>query len=250
MTDQSLADATEEHTIFAEYADALEVLARIHDREADGEFIDGLRENGVAAWLEDLAETPASSRAASRFAAALAAFSDPADSRECEILAVEYADIYLTHSYRVSPAGSVWLTDDNLERQEPMFEVRKWYRHYRVETPDWRKRSDDHIVHQLQFVAFLLRGETDQFLGDAARFLDTSLLKWLPDFAARVDERCHSEFYKSAAELTAALVDELRELLERTSGVLRPQPEPEPKKRKIPKLPAAQPYFPGQSESW
>lgn len=236
---------------YADYADALGLLARIHDREADRELIAGLRGNAIALWLGGFLTTPRAIEAAAAFGRALDEFPEPLGERELDLLAAEYADIYLVHAYRVSPSGSVWLTEDHLERQEPMFELRKWYHHYGVKAPDWRQRPDDHIVHQLQFAVQLIAADESHTRADAARFLDAGLLKWIGEWASRIVTRSASGFYRASAELTAAIVEELRDALARTEGVARPQPDPEPASRAKPvEMNSEGPFFPGQAESW
>ena len=234
-----------------EVATCLDLLARIHDREADAEFLLGLRDNAIGSWLEGVFAGSPASDACGHFSAAVADLPAPLDDITLDKLASEYADIYLTHAYRVSPNGSVWLTEDSLERQEPMFETRKWYDHYGVEVPDWRLRPDDNLVHQLQFVAFLLRHDSDHARGDAARFLDTGLLRWLPHFVDGVVARSSSGFYRATAELTGAAVDEIRDMLARETGIGRPVPVADGTGQDSDKSElAAQAYFPGQAESW
>ncbi|HMQ58407.1 MAG TPA: molecular chaperone TorD family protein [Rhizobiaceae bacterium] len=239
-------------TAFAPYADCLDLLVRFHDRELDADFLAGIRDNAIGDWLGEILSSRQSRDAIVGLKQALASLPPAPGPADYDRLAAEYAEIYLTHGYRISPNGSVWLTEDHLERQAPMFEVRNWYRHYGVGVPDWRKRPDDHIAHQIQFLALLLRHQSPHAAGDAARFLDANLLKWLPDFTARVAQRCKSPIYRAAATLTAATVEEIRDILQTRAGVARPVPEPEPKRpARATRIPGSeQPYVPGQAESW
>jgi TorA maturation chaperone TorD len=138
--------------------------------------------------------------------------------------AADYADIYLTHGLRASPCESVWLDQESLAMQAPMFETRAWYRRFGLVVPDWRMRADDHLVFQLQFVAHLM-GSVEGAADEAARFLDQHLLRWVDRFAARVSARCATPFYAGLADLTAAYVEELRDLLAEALGMPRPAPE-------------------------
>jgi len=97
-------------------------------------------------------------------------------------LAADYADIYLNYGLRAAPNESIWLDEDNLAMQAPMFEVRALYQRHGLQVPNWRQRADDHLVHELQFLAHLLEPQTGDTLGEAAAFLDEHLLLWLPDF--------------------------------------------------------------------
>lgn len=233
------------------YADRLDLLARAHDREPDLDFIDGLRNNSILLWFAEPFESEPVSAAISATTDALAMLPDPLEPQSCDELATEYADIYLTYAYRISPCGSVWLTDDNLDRQAPMFDVRSWYRKYGVEVPDWRSRPDDHIVHQIQFLALLLRQPNSDARRAVAEFLDDSLLKWLPEFAHRMAERATSPLYIGIAQLTLAVVEEIRDVMEHETGISRPQPEPERPRKTIRKNAQIEiSYLPGVAESW
>lgn len=231
------------------FADALHLLARLHDREADPALLDGLRRNAICEWLATALPPGAAAKEATRLGDALTTLSSPLNPADEERLAADFADIYLTHGYRASPNGSVWLSEDRLERQEPMFEARKWYRHYGVEAPDWRQRPDDNLAFQIQFLAHLLRLGEAVPLADAARFLDAGLLRWLPRFVELVDQRAATAFYRSAARLTLTLVDDIRDALERETGIIRPLHEASANPDTGQKQESAA-YFPGQSESW
>lgn len=133
-------------------------------------------------------------------------------------LAADYAGIYLTHACRVSPCESPWIDEDGLVMQEPMFEVRAWYARFGLEVADWRMRTDDHIAHELDFVAALL--EHDE-LAAAAKFLDEHMLVWVPEFARAVAHRADTPFYAALAHLTSAWIDGVRDLLAEELGAPR-----------------------------
>jgi TorA maturation chaperone TorD len=141
-----------------------------------------------------------------------------------EELACDYAGIYLTHQCGVSPCESPWLDEDHLERQQPMFDVRDWYHHHGMQAKDWRKRPDDHLATQLVFVAHLMRSPQVP-LSEAAHFLDEHLLKWLGSFAQKVAPRCATPFYAGLTMLSAAYLEELRDMIEALTGLDRPLPQ-------------------------
>lgn len=116
-------------------------------------------------------------------------------------LASDFAAIYLTHALRASPHESVWRDEDHLMLQEPTFAVRAFYRRHGLQAFDWRQRADDHLVTELEFTATLLERKE---LKEAARFLKSHLLAWLPNFAARVGQRASTPFYAALAGLTLA----------------------------------------------
>ena len=138
-------------------------------------------------------------------------------------LAADFAAIYLTGAHGASPYESYWLSDDHLLCQDAMFDIRALYAKSGLVVPDWRKRPDDHLVFQLQFIAHLLNkaGNEDDWRW-LADFLDYHLLRWLPSFAGRVADRCYTPFYATLALLTDAWCQQLRNLIEQHLGEARP----------------------------
>lgn len=229
----------------------LNLLATLHHAELDDATLIRLR----AAEFPDLGLRLLGHDAGLALAAmreSLAALPSPLPPELRDELAVDYAAIYLTYGYHASPCESVWLDQENLGMQAPMFEVREFYRLFNLAAADWRTRSDDHLVLELAFLAALFRAEHPQSLAEAARFLDTHLLRWLPLFAARVSSRCATPFYAAVARLTAAYCDELRDLLadllrvprpsaEAVESAMKPRPNP---------TPTPMTFMPGLAPSW
>ncbi|MEZ5585580.1 MAG: molecular chaperone TorD family protein [Sedimenticolaceae bacterium] len=172
------------------------------------------------------------------------------DGQTVDELAADFAAIYLNHGYAASPCESVWIDEEGLAMQQPMFQVREFYARHGLSAQDWRKRTDDHLVHQLQFLGTVLeRGE----FAEAARFLDEHTLRWIPDFALRVSARADTPFYAGLALLTAAYLEELRDVLAQILEQPRPSPD-EIERRMKPKretvLPMPSSYVPGSAPSW
>jgi TorA maturation chaperone TorD len=233
----------------APLAEGLDVLIRFHDREIDRDLLEGLHRHDVMAGLALLMPGAASRLALRDLAAALEQVGlDPAPAT-LDDLAAEYADLFLTHGYRVSPSGSVWLTEDRLERQIPMFDVREWYDHYGVSVPNWRVRPDDHLVHELQFLSHLAQMGSEVPATDMARFLDLHVLPWLPEFCRKAEDRVRAPLYVALLRLTRHYLDDLRDGLEDLTGLPRAV-------RACPGQAAPQtadgpaPYVPGVAESW
>lgn len=235
-------------------AEDLLTLALLHDRELERDLIHVL-------WRDCYEDFLGLRLRGERATAALVLFREGLTEIPTELcqasldrLAADYADIYLTYGLRASPCESVWLDEDNLVLQEPMFRVRDWYRRYGLAVTDWRKRSDDHLVYQLRFLAQLLDGEDGPAaLEEVARFMDEHLLRWIDGFAERVAARCATRLYAGLALLTAAYLDELRDLLAALTGEARPTAE-EVEARFAP-VPALSrevegPYVPGVTPSW
>lgn len=194
------------------------VLVRLHDREADAALLARLKSADPARWFSLSLDGETFAQARRLLVEALAAFGP--SERDLDMLAAEYAAIYLNYDYQAAPTESVWRDEENLERQAAMFMTRAWYARYGVRAANWRLRSDDHIVNELEFLGLAIGAtERDDSLADAARFLRDHLLVWIPEFASRVTMRCEAAFYAGAALLTHAYLEALADLLGGATGL-------------------------------
>ncbi len=231
----------------------LTMLAVLHDAEPDQALISSLKDTDFPCGLGLKLESEPGREALSLMAEAVKSLPEPTGREYLDELACDYADIYLTHAYQASPDESVWIDEEHLEHQEPMFQVREFYRRHGLAAPNWRKRADDHLVLQLQFLVHMFDPEksTDE-LQEAARFMDEHLLRWVMRFAKRVASRCRTTYFAGVALLTAGYCEELRDVLIKILGEPRATPEeikerlkPEQKAREI-----SVQYMPGMGPSW
>ncbi len=198
--------------IWAPAAEDVRTLAWLHAQERPAALWVALYRHGFPHGLslgghEEVAELADGLQALARQLA-----EQPGETlRADDLLAADYADIYLTHAFKASPYESVWRDEDRLMMQGPTFDVRACYRrHGLAVATDWRSMPDDHLAHELAFVAHLL----DQGnVVEAASFLDAHLMTWLPDFAAQVGHRARTRVYAGLARLTLSLCRQLRAAL-------------------------------------
>ncbi|MFV0382707.1 TorD/DmsD family molecular chaperone [Paracoccus sp. (in: a-proteobacteria)] len=230
-------------------ADALGLLIRLLDREADTPLIAGLKAAGAGRMFAEMLPVGGGHESGMALQEALDLLPDPPDPAVLDILAADFADCFLTHGYRLAPSGSVWMTEERLERQEPMFEVRDWYAHYGLTAPDWRLRADDHLVHELQFVQHLLAQAQPVAALDAARFMDRHVLPWVPEFGRRMAQRCATPLLATTGALMADLLPALRDLLTELTGEA-PDIAPLPGDRPYPQAPDRDLYIPGAAPGW
>lgn len=239
-------------------ADDLRLLAVLHDRELDARRLQALwQDDGYEEFLGLRLIGEPARQALGLLRAGLTDIPVALDTASLDLLAADYADIYLTHGLRASPCESVWLDEDGLVMQAAMFELRNWYARYGLAVQDWRLRSDDHLVHQLQFAAHLLAPEEEEGaeLAEVAQFLDDHLLLWIDRFAERVAARCQTRFYAGLALLTAAWLDEFREILVELAQTPRPTAE-EVQARRRPRpavsvtVPPPSTFVPGSGPVW
>jgi TorA maturation chaperone TorD len=203
-------------------------LALLHDRELTPSILADLRQLGFPA---NLGLVPGGEACLAAFdLMRMAVLSSPPadDAGPLDELAADFAGIYLTGAFGASPCESYWLSDDHLVCQDAMFDLRAIYAGHGLVAPDWRKRPDDHLVFQLQFLARRLEAAvSDEDWRALAAFLDFHLLRWLPDFSRRVADRCATMFYAALALLTGAWLEQVRTLIADQLG------EPPPSREEI-----------------
>lgn len=198
----------------AALADDAASLAALHDRELTPPTLAALKAVGFPDNLGLLPAGAAAQEAWRFMAAAVAALPSTPTGADIDALAAEYAAVYLTGAYGASPCESVWVDDDRLTCQAPMFALRDVYARAGLAAADWRRRPDDHLVLQLLYLAHALgRAGTAADRHALAQTLDAHLLRWLPDFAARIAGRASLPFYAALAAVTAAWCAEVRTLL-------------------------------------
>ncbi len=194
-------------------AEDLDQLIRLHDRELDAETLAALRQAGFPG---NLALVPEEGRALLHEGLIAAP--------SVESLAADYAAIYLTGALGASPCESVWVSDEHLNCEAPMFELADLYAAHGFGVSDRRRRYDDHLVCQLQFLRHLV----SRCPVDAAAIcsvVDEHLGVWVGEFSARVAARSESPFYAGLALLTAGWLNLARVLVAEISGVACPTRE-------------------------
>ncbi len=247
----------EHNALLAEFltavAEDLRMLATLHNAEPDGTLLCALQSVQFPEGLGMKLTSEAAQKARQLLRHALQTLPEPLDEKILDELAADYANIYLTHGIQASPCESVWFDDENLVCQHAMFQVRAYYERHGLAAQDWRIREDDHLVLQLQFLAYLFdSGKSTNVLVEATKFMDEHLLRWLGKFARRVVQRCATDYFAGVAWLTSAYCDELRDVLAEIMGESRPTTE-EIEERMKPKrevLPVPVKYVPGIGPSW
>lgn len=233
------------------WSDDAATLALLHDRELTPAVVAGLKTIGFPGNLGMIPRGEKSQQIFAVMQGVVAALPEVPDTAFMDNLAADFAAIYLTGALDASPFESFWISDDHLVCQEAMFDMRALYAADGLAVPDWRKRPDDHLVFQLQFLARRLerlatgtatddvRTANDQWRA-LATLMDHHLLRWLADFASRVSLRCDTEFYAALLLLTDTWCEQLRDLIalqldeprpskEEIEAILRPHPPDEVK---------------------
>lgn len=157
------------------------------------------------------------------FRAGLSDIPTDAAQSTMESLAQEHFSIYSDGRLGVSLCESAWADGEVFAIEAPRISIGDWYHRFGLLLEDWYKPSEDHLVSQLSFIAYLLDGAPRAPFEEVARFMDEHLLCWIDDFEKGVRAACKARFYAGLAALTAAYVDELRNLLSELSDYPRPK---------------------------
>jgi TorA maturation chaperone TorD len=216
-------------------------LALLNDREATPDMLAELKAVG---FPDNLGMLPGDEKGRVIYELmhdAVSLLPEAPDAAFMDNLAADYAAIYLTGALDISPFESFWVSDDHLLCQEAMFELRSLYAAEGLTVPNWRQRPDDHLVYELQFLSRRLQWLADRTINSdivatrnldtrkewrsLAKLLDQHLLRWLPDFAIRVTQRCDTAFYGALALTTDAWCQQLREVIALHLGEPRPSKE-------------------------
>ena len=241
--------------VTAAVAADLELLAALHDCEPTREWLEAARTCALQEQLGLVLESETGRAALAALDAAVAELPPEIGPETLDALAAEYANIYFRYLYRAAPTKSVWLDEDSLERQAPMFAVKDWYRRHNLTSQDWAKRPDDHLVVELRFLSYLFaNARTPEDLAEAAQFLDEHLLRWAWNFARRVAAESPSPYFAAAVLLTDAYLEELRDQLAAAADLPRRVPEPaasgNPKEPELTCADEVRPYVPGTAPGW
>ena len=198
----------------------LELIADLHDREPTETVIEAVCAGSIADELALRLASERSLRAIADFGRIGAALPRPVTTELIEDLASAWADVYLRYHFRVAPTESVWLTEEALERQGPMFRVRDFYRSHGLAVADAENRPDDHLVLELRFLAHLAsKARNAGALEPVARFLDAHILRWIGQFADRLAARGAHPWFVALGDLTAGYLTEAREHLAAITGI-------------------------------
>lgn len=241
-TERSFAEAV---------AGDLLLLADLHDREPTAEVVAAVQAGPVQEHLGMLFKSEPSLAALEAFWLAADALPKPVTAEVLDQLAAGFADVYLRYTYRAAPTESVWLTDDGLERQEPMLQVRAFYRRHNVRVTDWANRPDDHLVLQLRFIAHLMRsGDAGPDFKAAAQFMDEHILRWIRSHSIQLVQARAPDWYAALSLLTTSYLEELRDHLENITGMVRAIPVATAGKTKQAPDNGERPFVPGVAPSW
>lgn len=196
-------------------------LSNCYVRELDADVLGNYVSSEGQRFLCELAETPSMREGALSLQEAL---KQDADSKELALqLAGAYAFLFLGVGGRrtASLYESVYVSKNQCLYQEPHLQMKEILRRHGLTPPEGFREPLDHIAVQLDFMAQLAQRAADlglpkqqkefqDLLFEQQQFLNQHLLNWVPQFCKDCAERDPGGFYKGAALILKALLEEDR----------------------------------------
>jgi putative dimethyl sulfoxide reductase chaperone len=123
------------------------------------------------------------------------------------------------------PWESVYLGKENLLFEEQTLKVRECYKEYSLKFIRENNEPEDHIVIELEFLAYLIHQtlecensrEVTKLWKDQAAFLDGHFLQWTPKFCELLLKNVQSNWFKGAA----FLLNEYIEFEQEVSAIIK-----------------------------
>jgi len=115
-------------------------------------------------------------------------------------LRYDYADIFLNAGANpVFPYESIHVKREPVVMQEPVYELREYFRKAGVhKNPDYRD-LEDHIAVQMELLRYLLENGNENVYRD---FLKMKYTRWVPSFCDQLAGCTRTEFYQGLANFT------------------------------------------------
>ena len=134
---------------------------------------------------------------------------------ELESLIVDFSSLFVgPYNLLASPYGSVYLEDGKFMGDSTL-DVRNCYESEGLDITV--KDAPDPIAMELEFMYYLITKQIEavndsnqkdmqSYLQKQSSFLQTHLVRWVPEFAANVQKNAQTEFYKQLAKMTTDFV--------------------------------------------
>lgn len=186
------------------FAAAWTVLGRLFSAAPDQDSLDQIRSP------EMLADWPLPGGDRTAEGLALLARSAAADETAQQMRDDHFRLVLGPGKVRAVPWESVYLSREGLVFEAETMQVREFYRRFGLQAPRLNREPDDHISLELEFCATLLNkaldaAEADEdaavFAGAHADFCRQHLLRWAPEFFARVEQGADTAFYRGIGVL-------------------------------------------------
>ena len=131
----------------------------------------------------------------------------------------EYTALFIGPNKLVAPPWeSVYVNKARVILQESTLKVREFYRRHQLLPANYPRVADDHLAIELDFMAKLSKrveeSEDVSLLKEQLEFLDSHLLRWVPQFATDIQSSKTHRMYPFMAKITETALLTDRMLLE------------------------------------
>ena len=135
-------------------------------------------------------------------------------------LSLDFSRLFLgPYKMHAPPYGSVYLDGERQIMGKSTLEVRNNYREAGLDISTDFRNPPDHIAAELEFMYFLIFKEiealensdvdtTIDYLEKQRAFLNEHLGAWVSEFAAFVEQKAESKFYRNLAKATKVFIEQ------------------------------------------
>jgi TorA maturation chaperone TorD len=192
----------------ANRASIYRLLSHFYRKELSLSLVEKMEQTGLLAELERLGYEIDSHK-----------LKDEAYLRD---LAVEYSRVFIGPGSHLAPYGSVYHPDDP-KKGRLWGDTTKWVRRFVMDhglefEGEAYEGIPDHISHELEFFSRLVEQEAivrqageeekaERLRISQGMFFHQQLIKWVPEFCAKIDGMAKLSFYKEVARLTNDILE-------------------------------------------
>ena len=139
---------------------------------------------------------------------------------DLDILSLDFSRLFLgPYQLHAPPYGSVYLDDERQIMGDSTLDVKNKYREEGVDVSADFRDPPDHIAAELEFMYLLIFKEiqalensdvdtTIDYLEKQRAFLNEHLGAWVSEFAAFVEEKAETGFYRNLARVTKVFIEQ------------------------------------------
>lgn len=124
-------------------------------------------------------------------------------------LEVEYNRLFILAfpNATVQPYGSYWLETEQCLMGRSTMEIKEMMAEYGIEVAENTGLLPDHIVSELEFMAFLANQDDDKAIQTQQQLLKQHLARWTPQFITALHKAEPVPYYQLAADFLEQLIN-------------------------------------------
>jgi len=107
----------------------------------------------------------------------------------------------------VQPYGSYWLETEQCLMGRSTMEIKEMMAEYGIEVAENTGLLPDHIVSELEFMAYLANLDDEKVVQTQRQLLEQHLLRWMPQFIAALKKVEPASYYQLAADFLDQLIN-------------------------------------------